>query len=212
VSWRRQTDPVKIDDWDYHETAAEEAGYPAEHGFTHIGLFLAWLIRHDLFADDYVVAAGRVEKVRDGEWAGSGLRDDVDGKLINDMLTAEGAAFSTARYGAYLRAFDETFADRPDYSVPDDGAHRSISRSITTPGDREGPGWRRQPRDRSISRAITALGDPSAACHGAISPDRSRYRALAARGDPERPRHDGMETIPDRPRAFRSSRDARPCR
>jgi hypothetical protein len=78
--------------------AAEEAGQPAEHGFTHIGLFLAWLIRHDLF-DDSLVPAHHVEKVRDGPWEGSELRDDVDGKLIDDMLTPEGATFARTTAG-----------------------------------------------------------------------------------------------------------------
>jgi hypothetical protein len=111
--------PVKLDDWDAHEGAALDAGYPSEFGFTHIGLFLAWLIRHDMF-DDSMVDARHVEKVRAGHWSGSELRDDIDGSLVDDMLTAEGAAFGRARYEDYLNAYGELFSERPDYSNPDD--------------------------------------------------------------------------------------------
>ena len=37
-------------DWPYD--AAVAAGQPPENAFTHIGIYLAWLVRNDLHADD----------------------------------------------------------------------------------------------------------------------------------------------------------------
>ncbi len=40
--------PVKYDDVDWHIDGAIEAGQPEEQAFAHIGLYLSWLIRHDM--------------------------------------------------------------------------------------------------------------------------------------------------------------------
>ena len=113
--------PTKYDDLDYHVGPAEEAGQPPEHAFTHIGLYLAWLIRHDLHAP-----AGfpweHIEGVKRGEMTGSDLADDIDSKLLSDSMTAEGAAFSDARYRAYLGEWAALFSDAPDYGIADDDA------------------------------------------------------------------------------------------
>ncbi|MEJ7803359.1 MAG: hypothetical protein WKH68_08315 [Candidatus Limnocylindria bacterium] len=42
------------DKLDYHVDGALQAGQPEERAFTHIGLYLAWLIRHDLHNPELV--------------------------------------------------------------------------------------------------------------------------------------------------------------
>ena len=113
--------PTKYDDIDYHVGPAEEAGQPPEHAFTHIGLYLAWLIRHDLH-DPRWFPPEHIEAVKRGEMTGSDLADDIDSKLLSDSMTADGAAFSDARYRAYLRECADLFSDAPDYGVVDDDA------------------------------------------------------------------------------------------
>ena len=113
--------PTKYDDIDYHMGPAEEAGQPPEHAFTHIGLYLAWLIRHDLH-DAGGFPPEHIEAVKRGEMTGSDLADDTDSKLLSDSMTAEGAAFSDARYRAYLGECAALFSEEPDYGVADDDA------------------------------------------------------------------------------------------
>jgi hypothetical protein len=114
----------KFDDVDYHQGAAEAAGQPIEQAFTHIGLFLAWAIRHDLH-DPAFFPADHVGRIKAGAWTGSDIADDVDGKLVSDVFTAEGAEFASAQYGEYLEAYGNTFADMPDYGVTDDASSAS---------------------------------------------------------------------------------------
>lgn len=113
--------PTKYDDNDYHVGPAEEAGQPPEHAFTHIGLYLAWLIRHDLH-DPRGFPPEHIEAVKRGEMTGSDLADDIDRKLLSDSMTAEGAAFSDARYRAYLSECAALFSEEPDYGVADNDA------------------------------------------------------------------------------------------
>jgi hypothetical protein len=107
---------------DWHLDSAVSAGHPPENAFTHIGFYLAWLIRRDLhdarkFPPDHIAAVKR------GEMTGSDLADDVDRKLFSQLMNAEGRAFSDARYGAYVTEYGEVFNDVPDYAVTDDDAN-----------------------------------------------------------------------------------------
>jgi hypothetical protein len=58
------------DKLDWHYDAAVEAGQPGENGFTHIGIYLAWLIRHDLHDPDSF-PADHVEAIKRGKMTGS---------------------------------------------------------------------------------------------------------------------------------------------
>lgn len=110
------------DKLDWHFDSAVSAGQPPENAFTHIGFYLAWLIRHDLhnprhFPPEHIAA------VKQGEMTGSDLADDIDTKLTSQDMTAEGRAFSDARYGAYATEYGEVFKDLPDYAVVDNEAN-----------------------------------------------------------------------------------------
>jgi hypothetical protein len=104
---------------DWHYDSAVEAGQPPENAFTHIGLYLAWIIRHDMHNAE-IFPASHVAAVKSGEMSGSDLSDDIDTKLWPGAMNAEGRAFSDARYAAYLAEYEAAFADRSDYSVTDD--------------------------------------------------------------------------------------------
>lgn len=66
---------------DWHYDSAVEAGQPPENAFTHIGFYLAWLIRHDLHDAKFFPGA-HVAAVKSGEMTGSDLSDD--GRIISD--------------------------------------------------------------------------------------------------------------------------------
>lgn len=110
------------DKLDWHTDAALEAGQPGENAFTHIGFYLAWLIDHDLHDLDRL-PADHVAAVKGAEMTGSDLADDIDGKLISDVLSPEGRRFSDARYRAYLDEYTSTFHDLPEYGVADEPAN-----------------------------------------------------------------------------------------
>lgn len=104
---------------DWHHDSAVAAGQPPEHAFAHIGLYLAWLIRHDLH-DPEVFPPAHVTAVKRGGMTGSDVADDIDHKLTADVMSDEGRAFSDARYTAYLDEYGQVFATEADYSVVDD--------------------------------------------------------------------------------------------
>ena len=107
------------DKLDWHYESALNAGQPGERGFTHIALYLAWLIRHDLHDHD-LIRDDWAEMVKGGQMKGSDLADAIDGKLVSEAMSPEGKAFSDAYYKTYVKDYGEAFASVPDYSVPDD--------------------------------------------------------------------------------------------
>ncbi|HTS15404.1 MAG TPA: hypothetical protein VMH24_07035 [Candidatus Sulfotelmatobacter sp.] len=109
------------DKLDWHAAGAIAAGQPPAQGFVHIGLYVAWLIRHDLH-NPRRFSAEDVAAVKQGRMTGSDLADDIDGKLVPPVMNREGRAFSAARYATYLAEYERVFADRPDYGAPDDPA------------------------------------------------------------------------------------------
>lgn len=110
------------DKLDWHYDSAVSAGQPPENASTHIGFYLAWLIRHDLHNARFLPRE-HVEAVKRGEMTGSDLADDIDTKLVGQVMSAEGRAFSDARYGAYTTEYGEVFRGLPDYAVIDDDAN-----------------------------------------------------------------------------------------
>jgi hypothetical protein len=121
---------VSYDRLDWHIDSALEAGQPEERAFAHIGLYLAWLIRHDLH-DPRFLPDDHVGAVKRGEMTGSDLVDDIDGKLIGDLMSHEGRSFSDARYEHYVGDYAKVFGDVPEYGV-DDGpeAYEKVERLL----------------------------------------------------------------------------------
>lgn len=110
------------DKLDRHFDSAVSSGQPPENAFTHIGFYLAWLIRHDLH-NQRQFPPEHLDAVKRGEMTGSDLADDIDTKLTSQDMNAEGRAFSNARYAAYVSAYNELFTDLPDYGVVDEPAN-----------------------------------------------------------------------------------------
>jgi hypothetical protein len=110
------------DKLDWHVDSAVGAGQPPENAFAHIGFYLAWLIRHDLHNARFLPAE-HIDAVKRGEMTGSDLADDIDTKLVGQVMNSEGRAFSDARYGAYTTEYGEAFNDYADYAVIDDEAN-----------------------------------------------------------------------------------------
>ena len=127
---------TSYDRLDWHLDSALAAGQPPEQAFTHIGLYLAWLIRRDLH-DPAALPDTHIQAVKDGVMTGSDLSDDIDSKLISHVMSADGAAFSGARYATsvteYGTLFDELWiADgRP---APADGSAPQAKAELPTTG------------------------------------------------------------------------------
>jgi hypothetical protein len=111
--------PRKFDDAGWHVESTVDAGQPSEYAWTHIALYLTWLIRHDLIEPGFLLPA-QVAAVKSGAVVGGEGVGSVDRKLVSSMMTDQAASFSRDRYDAYLAVYDQTFADLPDYSFPSD--------------------------------------------------------------------------------------------
>jgi hypothetical protein len=109
------------DKLDWHAQAAVEAGEPLENAFTHIGLFLTWLIRHDLH-DTMLIHAEWADAVKAGEMTGSDLASALDEALVADAMTDDGRHFADSYYDTYLSDYDTCFKGSAPYSIPDDSA------------------------------------------------------------------------------------------
>jgi hypothetical protein len=109
---------IVYDKWDWHDGAALERGQPPEYGFTHIGFFLAWLIRHDLI-DPSVIGEAHVEALKAGRLRPNDLADLVDGVVGSFEMRVEGVRFANAYYPRYMDDYQAAFSDLEDYAVPD---------------------------------------------------------------------------------------------
>jgi hypothetical protein len=82
-----------------------------EQGFVHTGLFLGWLVVHDL-VDPVELAdeAPEIDEVRRRGRTGPELFQWIDGTLLSTMLTDEGNRFAAAYldfdHGGYLRDYE----------------------------------------------------------------------------------------------------------
>jgi len=81
---------------------------PAENGGTHIGIFLAWAILHDLVSDELRAdAAEDLTAVRERQMTGrTFLFKHLDGVLTEDDFNEQGNAFARHYYNKYMGEFD----------------------------------------------------------------------------------------------------------
>jgi hypothetical protein len=117
---------LEYDLWSWHTEGTFPKDQPPEQGYVHIGVFLAWLVHHDMLDPGWIAAAGADQAVAviHGRTASpSGLRDLTEGRFAGEMLTAEGRAFTGAYYApeyGYPRDWRRAFGRRADrYDVPD---------------------------------------------------------------------------------------------
>jgi hypothetical protein len=112
---------VKYDDYDYHVGGEFPDDVPDEHAWTHMGVFLIWLIEHGLH-DPAFFDGGRLATAVAGiatrETHPSTFLFECDGVLDSGMLASEGVAFADACYARYLELFEETMVDHVNACRP----------------------------------------------------------------------------------------------
>jgi hypothetical protein len=117
---------AEYDVWRWHIEGKFPKDQPPEQGYVHIGMYVAWLITHDMLAPDWIAGAGAGDAIRavaDRRETPCALREISDGRLAGEMLTTEGRAFTSAYYApeyGYARDWRKTFGRLADrYEVPD---------------------------------------------------------------------------------------------
>jgi hypothetical protein len=102
---------------EWHYGGDYPADLPQEQAFVHTGMFLGWLIDHDLFSDwfgqelkDYIY------KFKNRELTGAKVFEASDGVLVADMLSDEGNSFAQHYFdferGRFLRDYNELLGGR----------------------------------------------------------------------------------------------------
>ncbi|WP_374488606.1 hypothetical protein [Zoogloea sp.] len=100
---------MKYDDAEYYFLNFETDALPNEAGATHIGMFMAWMMLHDLVSEDLEEA---IDEVKSRQVTGREIVVDAsDCKLLSDDLSEEGNAFAAWYYedkyiGDYCRVFE----------------------------------------------------------------------------------------------------------
>jgi hypothetical protein len=114
------------DDWQWHVGGAFPQGRSPAQGYVHIGVFVAWLVRHGLVDRERIEQLGgaaELEAVVDRQGLPAALREVTNGRLSADFLNADGRAFASAYYApeyGYPSDWQRTFGRRADaYAVPD---------------------------------------------------------------------------------------------
>jgi hypothetical protein len=118
---------TEYDLWRWHTDGAFPKDQLPERGYVHIGVYLAWLINHDLLDPEWVARSGVMPAVAAIAARGEtpcALRDSTGGRLASDMLTADGAQFTAAYYApeyGFPRDWRWILGRRADrYDVPDE--------------------------------------------------------------------------------------------
>jgi hypothetical protein len=162
----------KYDDWGWHIGGVYPADQPEVNGFTHIGMYLVWIIKHDL-QNPELLDHDIVDGVLAGTTTANDLADVIDGKLVAEEMSPEGIGFSNWYYtddAGYLSDWADTFSDRPAYTVADTPAtYATIERVIDrryaewVHAERPQPGAEppvssRRLRTRGVVRTYASLG------------------------------------------------------
>jgi hypothetical protein len=111
---------MKYDDAEIYFMHFENDDLPNEAGATHIGMFMAWAIIHNLVSEDFQEeAAEEIEKVKSREITGRDLVVDVcDCKLLDEELNEEGNEFATWYYETkYIKDYYQVFEITGDTTV-----------------------------------------------------------------------------------------------
>jgi hypothetical protein len=118
---------TEYDLWRWHTDGAFPKDQLPERGYVHIGVYLAWLINHDMLDPEWVARSGvtpAVAAIAARDEKPCALRDSTGGRLASDMLTADGAQFTAAYYApeyGYPRDWRWILGRRADrYDVPDE--------------------------------------------------------------------------------------------
>lgn len=110
------SDPVVYDKAIYHTGGNHPEDLPDEQALVHTGLYLGWIIDHDLYSEEFAeYAADQIAAFRARTRTGPQIYEWCDGALVEDMLNEEGNAFSRAYFdfekGRFLADYEEILAE-----------------------------------------------------------------------------------------------------
>lgn len=99
----------------YHFGGEFPSDLEIEQGFVHTGMFLGWLIDHQLFSEWFgEEMAGEVSAFNAREMSGAKVFEACDGVLTDDMLNDEGNLFAHYYFdfeqGRFLEDYEELLA------------------------------------------------------------------------------------------------------
>ena len=107
--------PTVYDQAEYHYDGDFPKGLPRRHAFVHTGMFVAWLIEHDLIATDFLE---ETQGFKERKVTGAQVYKKWDGTLTSDVLTDEGNAFARYYYngeegkgGLYFEDYEAALVD-----------------------------------------------------------------------------------------------------
>ncbi len=133
-----QVGPQVYDKAKYHYDGDFPKGLPRRQAFVHTGMFVGWLIEHDMIAEDFL---DETQGFKERRLTGAQIYKAWDGCLTSDVLTDEGNAFSGYYYngpdgkgGAYFEDYEATLAgDLPSlYHVEDTWQNYDKIAAVTT--------------------------------------------------------------------------------
>jgi len=105
-------EPFVYDKAKYHYDGNFPDDLEPEQGFIHTGMFLGWIVDHDLYSDWFgPEMCVYIRAFKDREMTGAKVFEACDGVLVGDMLTDEGNAFARDYFdferGKYLGDYSE---------------------------------------------------------------------------------------------------------
>jgi hypothetical protein len=106
--------PVVYDKAKYHSESVAQAGAEEGQEFVHTGMFLGWLIDHDLLEPEFASElADDIAAFRERKLSGPKLFQRWDGVLVDDMLSGRGNAFSSVYFdfekGSFVADYQRAF-------------------------------------------------------------------------------------------------------
>ncbi len=114
--------PQVYDKSKYHYGGDYPEGLPRKQAFVHTGMFVGWLVEHDMIAKDFLP---ETEGFKERKITGAEIYEAWDGCLVSDNLTDEGNRFASDYFdferGEFLNDYQAVLArDLPSlYYVQD---------------------------------------------------------------------------------------------
>jgi hypothetical protein len=117
--------PHVYDKAKYHYEGDFPEDLSEEQAFVHSALYLGWIVDNDLYSDEFAEETDLIEPFKQRKIKATEVYKQWDACLVEDMLSAEGNAFSRFYFdfetGQYLPDYEELLiADLPSlYHVAD---------------------------------------------------------------------------------------------
>lgn len=98
----------------YHSDSVDQLGLEEEQAFVHTGLFVAWLINHNLMSDFFMEeTGGEIQQLKSRKISPSTMYMNWDGVFIGEMLNKEGFNFALSYFdferGTYMQDYEKIF-------------------------------------------------------------------------------------------------------